>query len=129
MDDRGSIGPGGGKRAGDHVEDEAHPEAVTAPLEGADGTAAELERGGPVVYEKRDRGGPDEVEGALIAERRAELAALAQAGAGLFGVGRSDGRAHGEQAAGDERRGADPAGQRQRLLRQRDALGASPTST
>ena len=60
--------------------------------------AAELERGGPVVYEKRDPDGPDVVEPALIAERRAELETLAQVGAGLFGVGLGDGRADGEQA-------------------------------
>ena len=47
LDDRGGIGPGGGECARDHVEDEGHPAAVfTAPLEAADGTAAELERGG-----------------------------------------------------------------------------------
>jgi len=39
----------GGKRARDHVEEEAHPDAVTASMEGRDGTAAELEGGGPVV--------------------------------------------------------------------------------
>ena len=123
LNDRGSLRLGGGKRARDHVEDEAHPEAVTARLEGADGTAAELEGGGPVVYEKCDPGGPDQVEGALIAERRAELETLAQAGAGLFGVGLDDGHADGEQAAGDERRIADLPGQRERLAGQRDRPG------
>src|SRR5467141_2133375 len=49
QDGRGRSGSGGGERARDHVEDEAHPEAVTAPPEVADGTAAELERGGLVV--------------------------------------------------------------------------------
>jgi hypothetical protein len=119
LDDRGRIRPGGDKRARDHVEDEAHPE-TTAPLETANGTAAELERAGRVACEKRDPGGPDEVEGALIAERRAELAAFAQAGAGFAGVGAGDGQAHGEQAGRDEGRGADLAGQRECLVRQRD---------
>jgi molybdate-binding protein len=32
------------------VKDEAHPEAVTAPLEAANGAAAELERGGLVAF-------------------------------------------------------------------------------
>jgi hypothetical protein len=68
---------GGGKRARDHVEGEAHPEAVTDPLEGADGTAAELEGGDPVVEEECDPDGRDQVEGALLAERRAELETLA----------------------------------------------------
>src|SRR5437868_4075823 len=90
LDDRGSFGPGGDQHARDDVEDEAHPE-TTAPLEAADGTAAELERGGLVADEKRDPGRPDKVEGALVAERGAELAALAQAGAGLGGVGLGDG--------------------------------------
>ena len=122
MNHRGSLRLGGGKRARDGVEEEAHPEAVTARLEGADGTAAELEGGGPIVYEKCDPGGPD-TEGALIAERRAELETLAQAGAGLFGVGLDDGHADGEQAAGDERRIADLPGQRERLAGQRDRPG------
>ena len=61
--------------------------------------------------------------GALIAERRAELETLAQAGAGLFGVGLGDGHADGEQAAGDERRIADLPGQRERLAGQRDRPG------
>ena len=64
-----------------------------------------------------------EVEGALVAERGAELAAFAQAGAGLFGVGVGDGRAHGEQAGRDEGRGADLAGQRERFAGQRDRRG------
>src|SRR6185437_410757 len=42
LDGRGRSGPGGGERARDHVEDEAHPETVTAPPEAANGTAAEL---------------------------------------------------------------------------------------
>src|SRR4249919_600983 len=49
LDGRGGSGPGGGERARDHVEDEAHPEVVTAPPEAANGTAAELERGGLVL--------------------------------------------------------------------------------
>ena len=111
------------------MENEAHPE-TTAPLEAADGTAAELECGGPVVYEKRDPGRPDEVEGALIAGLGAELAALAQAGTGLAGVGVSDGQAHGEQAGRYQGRGAGLAGQRERFVRQRGPPpGASPTST
>jgi hypothetical protein len=61
------------------------------------GTAAELERCGPIADEKRDPGGPDEVEGALIADRSAHLAALTQAGAGLFGIGLCDGQAHREK--------------------------------
>ena len=77
LNDRGSLRLGGGKRARDDVEDEAHQEAVTAQLEGADGTAAELKGGGPVVYKKCDPGGPDLVEAALIAELRAELETLA----------------------------------------------------
>ena len=89
----------------------------------ADGTAAELERGGPVADEKRDPGRPDEVAGALIAERGAELAAFAQAGAGLVGVGLGDGRAHLEQGGRDQGRGADLAGQRERFVRQRDRSG------
>ena len=42
--------------------------------------AAELKRGGPVVYEECDPGGPNVVDPVLIAERRAELETLAQAG-------------------------------------------------
>ena len=45
--------------------------------------------------------GPDQVEGALIAERRAELETLAQVGAGLFGVSLDDGRAYHEQGGRD----------------------------
>ena len=45
----------------------------------------------------------------------AELAAFAQAGACLFGVGAGDGRADGEQAGRDEGRGAGLAGQRERF--------------
>jgi hypothetical protein len=41
LDGRGGSGPGGGERARDHVKDEAHPEAITAPLEAANGAAAE----------------------------------------------------------------------------------------
>ena len=85
--------------------------------------AAELKCGGPVVYEQCDPGGPNVVEPALIAERRAELEALAQAGAGLFGVGLGDGHADDEQAGGDEGRGADLPGQRKRLPGQRDRPG------
>jgi hypothetical protein len=77
LDDRGSLRLGGGKRARDEVEDPAHQEAATAPLEGADGTAAELEGGSPVLEEECDPGGPNEVEGALIADCRAELETLA----------------------------------------------------
>ena len=88
-----------------------------------DGAAAEFERGGLVADEKRDRGRPDEVDGALIAERGAELAAFAQAGAGLAGIGFGDGRADGEQAGRDQGRGADLAGQRECLARQRDGCG------
>jgi hypothetical protein len=83
----------------DHLEDPAHQEAVTARLEGADGTAAELEGGSPVVYKKCEPGGPDQVEGALIAERRAERETLAQTGTSAVGVCLDDGRADGEQAA------------------------------
>ena len=118
-----SLGPGGGKRAGDQVEDEAHSEAVTEPLEGVNGTAAELERGGSVAYEKCDPGGPYVVEGTLIAERRAELETFAEAGTSVAGVGLGDGRAHGEQAGRDERRGADLASERECFARQRYRLG------
>jgi hypothetical protein len=82
--------------------------------------AAELERGGPVVYEKCDRRGPDVVDPALIVERRAELEAFAQAGSSAVGVSLGDGRADGEQAGGDERRGADMASERECFARQRD---------
>src|SRR2546430_12621604 len=47
QDDRGSIRPGCGERGREYVEGDAHPEAVTAPPKAADGTAAEVERGGP----------------------------------------------------------------------------------
>ena len=47
--DHGSLRQGTGEDARDHVEDEAEEEAVTAPLEAADSTAAELKGGGPVV--------------------------------------------------------------------------------
>jgi hypothetical protein len=114
-----ASGPGGGERARDCVEDEAHPE-TTAPVQAADGTAAEFERGGLVADEKRERSRPGEV---LVAERGAEFAAFTQAGAGLFGVGFGDGRAHGEQAGRDEGWGADLAGQRERLVRQRGGCG------
>ena len=49
----------------------------------------------------------------MIAKRRAEFPVFAQAGAGLAGVGDGDGHAHGEQAAGDQGRGADLASQRE----------------
>src|SRR5215207_142385 len=49
LNDRGSLRPGGGKRARDGVEDGIHREAVTAALEGVNGAAAELKCGGPVV--------------------------------------------------------------------------------
>jgi hypothetical protein len=102
-----------------------HLEAVTARLQGVDGTAAEFERGGLVADEKRERGRRNQVA-AVIAERGVELAAFAQAGAGLFGVGAGDGRADGEQAGSDEGRGADLAGQRKRFARGGTAAGASP---
>ena len=123
-DDCGSLRLDGGKRARDYVEGYAHQEAVPAPLEGEDGTAAELEGGSPVVYKKCDRGGPDQLVGALIAERRAELETLALAGTSPVGVGLDDGRADGEHAAGDERRIADLPGQPERLVRQRGPLWA-----
>jgi hypothetical protein len=53
------------------------------------------------------------------AERGAELQAFAQAGTSAVGVVLGDSRADGEQACGDERRGADLAGQRERFARQR----------
>src|SRR5215203_4866626 len=101
LNDRGSLRLGGGKCAADNEEDEAHQEALTAPLECADGTGAELKGGGPVVYEECDRGGPDQVEGALIAERRAELETLAQTGTSPVGVSLGDGRAYHEQGGRD----------------------------
>jgi hypothetical protein len=88
-------------------------------LEAANGTAAELERADPAVDDRRDGGRPDEVDGALVAERGAEFAAFAQAGTGLAGVGVADG----EQAGRDESRSADLAGERERLARQRDRPG------
>src|SRR4029450_79388 len=97
LNDRGSLRLGGGKRARDGVEEEAYPDAVTARLERADGTAAELEGGSLVVYKKCEPGGP-RAEGALIAERRAET--LAQTGTGLFGVGLGDCHAEGTHGAG-----------------------------
>src|SRR5580692_3119852 len=93
LDYRGSIRPGGSERPRDHVEGKADPDAVTAPLKAADGMAAELERAGRVVKEERDRGGPNEVAAAVIAERGTELAAFVQAGPGPAGVGAGDGRA------------------------------------
>src|SRR5215831_1061407 len=56
LDDCGGIGPGGGEYAHDHVEDEARPDTVTAPLKAADGAAAELKRGGLVADRERDHG-------------------------------------------------------------------------
>ena len=97
--------------------------AVTAPLEAADGAAAEFERGGLVADEKRDRGRPDEVDGALVAERGAELAAFAQAGAGLFGVGLGDGRAHSEQAVAIRAGAPIWRASGECLVRQRDGRG------
>jgi len=106
------------------VEDEDHPEAVTGRLEAVNGTAAEFERGGPVVNRNRDSSRPKQVERALIGERLAELEALAQAGTSAVWVSLGDGRAHGEQAGGgDEGRGADLAGQSERFARQRDRPG------
>jgi len=103
LDDRGSLRPGGGERASHNAGDQAHPE-TTAPPEAADGTAAGFKRGGLAADEKRDRSRPAEVDGAGRA-------------------GPVDGRAHGEQAGRDEGRGADLAGQRERLVRQRDRAG------
>jgi hypothetical protein len=40
QNDGGSLRLGGGKRARNHVEGDGHSDTVTAPLEGADGTAA-----------------------------------------------------------------------------------------
>ena len=92
-------------------------------MEGADGTAAELEGGGPVVQEECDCGAPGVVEGASIAEGRAELEALTQAGTSAVGVSLGDGRADGEQAAGDESRGADLASEHECFAGQRDRPG------
>ena len=97
-----------------------HPETVTAPPEAANGAAAELERGGLVVDAIGDPGRPQQAEVVLVAERGAELGALTQAGTGLAGVGVGDGQAHGEQAARDEGRGADLAGERECFAGQRD---------
>ena len=72
--------------------------------------AAELQRGRLVADQKRDRGRPDGFGSALIAERGAELAAFAQAGAGLVRVGAGEGGADDEQAPGDQGGGADLAG-------------------
>jgi len=47
LDDRSRIGAGGGEHGCDHVEDEAHPDAVTPPLKAVDGAAAEFERPDP----------------------------------------------------------------------------------
>jgi hypothetical protein len=105
------------------VEDATCPDAVTAPPEAADGTAAKFEGGGLVADHTRDRGRPQEVDGAVVAERHAELPAFAQAGTGLAGVGLGDGRADGEQAGRDQGRGAGLAGQRERLVRRRDRAG------
>src|SRR5207253_2378105 len=60
LDSRGRSGSGGGERARDHVEDEAHPEPVTAPPEVTNGTAPELERGGLVVDAISDPGRPQQ---------------------------------------------------------------------
>jgi len=84
---------------------------------------------GPPVAEsgdgqqRRERGAPDEVDGALITEVGAEFAAFPQAGPGLDEIGPGDGRAHGEQVGRDQGRGADLAGQRERSVRQRDRAG------
>jgi len=48
LNDCGNLGLAGGKRARDQVEHEDHHAAVTAPLEGANGTASEPKGGGPV---------------------------------------------------------------------------------
>jgi hypothetical protein len=120
VDDRGGSGLGFGERVRDYVEDDGHPEAVAAPLQAADGTAAEFERAGPVVREGRYRGSPDQVDRTAVAERRAELAAFAQAGPGPAGVGDGDGHTHGEQAGCDQGRGADLAGERECLAGQRE---------
>ena len=59
----------------------------------------------------------------MVAKRRAELAAFAQAGTGLLGVSASDGRALGEQPGRDEGRGASLPGQRERFPGERDGRG------
>src|SRR5690349_21733713 len=97
------------------MKDEAHPQAITAPLEATNGAAAELERGGLVVEAVGDPGRPQQAKVVLIAERGAELGALAQAGARFAGVGVGDGQANGKQAARDEGRCVDLAGERERL--------------
>ena len=73
--------------------------------------------------QRRERGPPDEVDGALITEVGAELAAFPQAGAGLAEISPGEARAHGEQAGRDQDRGADLAGERERLVRERDRAG------
>jgi hypothetical protein len=65
LNHRGSLRLGGGKRARDDVEDEAHTEAVTGPLEAVNGTAAEFKCGGSVAREECDPDGPSQVEGAI----------------------------------------------------------------
>jgi hypothetical protein len=60
---------------------------------GLEGHASvEFEHGGLVGDEKRDRRRPGEVEGTLVAERGAELAAFAQASTGLAGSVRATAR-------------------------------------
>src|SRR5829696_146854 len=49
LNDRCNLRLGGGKGARDQVEHEDHHAAITAPLEGENGTAAELKGGGRVV--------------------------------------------------------------------------------
>jgi len=99
LDNRGSLRLSGSKRVRDHMEGDGHPEVVTAELQAPNGTAAEFERGAPVANESCDPGRPDEVAGLLVAERRAELEALAQVGAGLAGVGIGDGQYSGPSDA------------------------------
>jgi hypothetical protein len=43
------------------MEDDAHPDAFTAPSKGVNGTAAELEGCDTVAYEKREPDSPDVV--------------------------------------------------------------------
>jgi len=129
LDDRGGIGLGGGERACNRVKDHARPDAFAASLEVADGSAAEVERGGPIAYDEGDGGRPDEVAGAVIAQRGAELAALDQAGAGLAGVGVGGGQADREQAGGDERRVPVWRASSSASLASGTATGASPAST
>ena len=59
----------------------------------------------------------------MVAELGAELAAFAQAGAGLAGVGAGHRHAQGKQAGRDEGRGANLAGQRERFPSERDSRG------